>query len=812
MHRRKLMTIIILLFVSCVAFAQEHRGQHKRMPIGEIQGYVFDSTFDLPIEYASIILFSHRDSAQVSGTITDLTGFFHLKDLRPGKYFMDVSFIGYAQKRIDDIAIRRGAFQVDLGEITIDQTALKTDDVEFSIERAPVEYHIDKKVINVSKQPTAISGTAVDVLENIPSVTVDIEGNVSLRGSGNFRVLIDGRPSILEPTDALQQIPASSIDNIEIITNPSAKYEPDGTSGIVNIIMKKNILSGSGGLFNINYGLNDKYGGDFLLNHKQGILSLSIGADYNRRIHEGTSYTESYTESQGQSSYYHSNGISSRGRTHYGFRGTADLNLSPSDILSIGSRWGWRSHEREAELDYDEWVWPPTGHIYYTSINEHKRSGDFLSVFMDYNHSFPRKDHEISTRVSLSQREGEEDATTELQDMSNVIAEGRRSFEDGPSDRVSIRLDYTLPLRELEKLELGYQSRIGSSGDNTGLSQYNPASGQYEIQPQYSHSIEYNRDIHSLYSTYSGETGKLGYMGGLRGEYTLRKIELVGENSEYTIDRPDLYPSMHFSYRFTPQYQVMTSYNRRIHRPRSWYLDPFETWTDAYNVRRGNPDLQPEYIDSYELAYQMSFGDFQFSTEAYYRVTDNMVERVRSVYAEGVTLRSIENVGTEYTFGTEFMLEGNIFKWWNLNNMWNIYNNRIEGILLGENLSTESNSWSTRFNNTFKPGKSTRLQINGNYNSDRVFSQGRMDGYFITNVALEQEFLEKSLTFIFQVNDIFKTSKHESISQGTNFHTFSSFEREAPIYMLTIRYNINNYKAERKRERNGNGGEEEDEF
>ena len=254
----------------------------------------------------------------------------------------------------------------------------------------------------------------------------------------------------------------------------------------------------------------------------------------------------------------------------------------------------------------------------------------------------------------------------------------------------------------------------------------------------------------------------------------------------------------------------MASYTRRIKRPRGWYLEPFITWSDAYNVRRGNPDLEPEYIDSYELVYQRYLGRNLFSIESYYRITHNKVERVRSVYAENVLLHTIENVGKDYMFGAEFTVRLNQLDWWNLNLMGNLYDYRIEGTLYGRPFSRSSFNWTARVNNTFKIGKSTRVQLNGMYNSETVSSQGQRGEMYMANAALKQDFMNRKLSLTLMVRDIFSTGEHEYFSEGPGFYNRRLYTHDAPIVMLTLTYNFNNFKQERDRDEESEDFEEQE--
>jgi len=258
---------------------------------------------------------------------------------------------------------------------------------------------------------------------------------------------------------------------------------------------------------------------------------------------------------------------------------------------------------------------------------------------------------------------------------------------------------------------------------------------------------------------------------------------------------------------------MMVSYTRRIERPRGWYLEPFETWSDAYNVRVGNPDLKPEYIDSYELGYQSYFGKNVFSVESYYRITNNKIERVRSVYSRNVTLHSTANVGNDYTFGAELMFNVDLIKWWNVNLMGNIYNYRVEGILNNNSFDRESNSWGARINNTIKFTPSTRMQFNARYNSPVVSSQGEREGFFTADLSIRQDLFDRLLSATLQIRDIFSTSKYNSISEGSDFYFESFRKREAPVVMLNLSFRFNDYEREKnQRQRGENGNDDEEDF
>jgi outer membrane receptor protein involved in Fe transport len=452
----------------------------------------------------------------------------------------------------------------------------------------------------------------------------------------------------------------------------------------------------------------------------------------------------------------------------------------------------------------------------YLSREDSERSGEYYSLNVDYRHRFTRQGHELSGQAIYNGRDGDENAVNELRDMNNIITSGQRSMEKGPSNEVRLKIDYILPLREKDRFEAGYQSRLHTSEDTNERCDYNPEPGDYDFRPEFSYTTDYDRNIHSVYTLYAGEIGPFGHQAGMRGEYTDRHITLMGEDERFTLDRRDYFPTAHLSYKLPAGQQLMANYTRRIERPRGWHLEPFRTWTDAYNVREWNPDLKLEYIDSYEFGYQVYMGKNLLSAESYYRKTNNKVERVRTVFLEdgytvedNVTLHSIRNVGVDYAMGTEFMFNLNLFPWWNVNLMSNIYEYEIKRTLGDESFSRDSFNWDARINHTVTVRKSTRLQINGMYNSKSVSAQGSRAGFFMTNLAIRQDLMGKNLSATLQVRDLFQTAKHESVSEGVDFYRYSHFTRKAPLFMLNISYNINNFKPERERELEEFEGEED---
>ncbi len=804
--------LLILVFLSFTASGFSNTPVLSLGEKGVVKGKVFDKISNAPIEYATVVIYNAKDSSVVTGTVTDIKGEFRISNLDSGEFYLVVSFLGYRNQQFDNVLVKPGQRMYDIGKISLFPSKEVLGEVEVVAERHSIDYHIDKKVVSVGKQMTAASLSAVEVLENVPSVRVDIEGNVSLRGSSGFTVLIDGKPSILDPSDALRQIPASTIDVIEIITNPSVKYRPDGTAGIINVITKKNRIQGVQGLFNTNVGTYGQYGGDFLLNWRLKNTNLFIGADYNQRAHPGTQLKERNTFRNDSVFHIKSEGDAERSYSTSGLRAGFDWDMTDKDAFSLGFRYGDRSFKSSTEMDFYEWSTPGDGITKYYSFDDSKRGGGYMSLTGNYKHQFDEKGHELSAQIDYSLRNGDEKSHNELYTPEGEISDGKLSTEKGPSNRTEFRLDYTRPFNPKSKMELGFQGRLSDSQDETELFEYDIESGDYVFQPEYSNNTEYLRNILSVYGLYAGSSGNFGYQAGLRSEYTNREITTLKDNESFLIDRMDFFPTVHLSYDFGEDNQMMGSYSRRIDRSRGYYLEPFLTWQDAYNVRMGNPDLLPEYIDSYELAYINEFEKVQLSLEGYYRITHNKVERVRSVYSENVFLHTYDNVGKDYSLGVELMVNMLLVKWWEMDVMGNLYNYKVEGELYGDPFSNSSLNWSSRFNNTFKATKSLQFQLNSSYNSPSVTAQGKYEGYYTFNAAVRADFLKRKLSAVVQARDIFQTANREGTSSGPDFDYYYKYIRKSPFVSLTLSYRLNNFKPKRRdgRGSDGEGMGEED--
>jgi hypothetical protein len=763
-----------------------------------ISGQVHDPELDQGVEYANVILFRSGDSSQVTGAATGPEGRFELPGVEPGKYYLEVSFIGYRTGNVYDVEVAAGA-RLDLGRLSIYQKPVAVEGAEAVAEKPTFKYEVDKKVIEVSKMPTVQSGTAVDALENTPSVQVDIEGNVSLRGSQNFTVQVDGKPTVLEPSDALRQIPASIIERIEVITNPSAKYDPDGVAGIINVVLKRQRAPGFSALADLNAGLRNRYGGDLLLGYRQGIVNAHLGGDFNQRPWYSEMSYDNLTFRQTETLRVVGAGDSDWRSRFGGARGGAELTLGPHDVTSFNARYGLYRSDNSSLIDVEERYLAGDSGRDYANEGGRGSDGNYLYVYADHQHSFDTVEHKVLLSASYVTSRAGNWVQSAVLDGAGATSSGRRSEDDGPLQRTRLEAEYTLPLREKDKLEAGYNGRIENTDQQYDQYLFSPAGNSYVLQSENSHPYWGARYIHAAFATYEWNWRKLGVKLGMRGEYGERIIEVEDLNQKHEMSRWDYFPSAHASY-ITPVGQMTASYSRRIQRPWPWMLRPFESWASERFVMRGNPDVTPEYTDSYELGYQVPFGMNMFSLEGFCRSTTDAFEWVQSVYPgiPNVLLQFPVNAGTERSLGAEMMTNIMLFRLWTLNLTGSLYDYRVEGEVDSVPFSRHSLVWHGRLGNDFRLPTGTRLSFNVYYSSPSVSAQGTNQGYFVTDAAIQQSLFSRALAITLRVRDPFATGRWEAETQGDGFRMWNEFVGEARVVTLSVRYNFNNFRLSPK--------------
>jgi outer membrane receptor protein involved in Fe transport len=816
MNRLKFLTAIwLFLALSGVKAQQGPGGGQMEMPSnGIIGGKVVDDSGN-PVEYATISLMSLRDSTIVSGAISGIDGSFKMTNLKLGVYCMNIKVLGYETKRINPIYLMpkgRGkgeGTEQDFGSIALGNSDVKLDDVTIVGEKSRVQYKIDKKVINPSQDIGSTTGSAVEILQNTPSVTVDIDGNVQLRGSGNFTVLIDGKPSVLSGSEALQQIPANLVENIEIITNPSAKFDPEGAAGIINIILKKKKTLGLTGLVNVSVGTNDKYRGSITLANRIGKIGYSAGFDYRDEKRYGSGYQEREIYGNDATYYMRYDGTRDMDQYSMGFNGGIDYFINDKNTLSISGRYNDRDFSHLMNSYYHEWSSPATTDSYYLRRTESGFGGKSYNLSVDYNLKLAKPEQKLDFSFTYSNRDGVRKnnqsryLTNALNQITDTNPELSKADDTGPSDDYRFKIDFVSPLGTNGILEAGYQGRYEIENENYIYSDFNPSTNLWVIDNLKSNYINFTENIQAIYTTYAGKMMGFDYKFGLRGEYNNRILEQISTGDDFAFEKFDLFPSAYITRQLSKTQQIQLNYSRRVNRPNGRQLDPFVDYSDPKNLRTGNPKLNPEYVDSYELNFQQQISKSFISLETYYRRTNNLITNVSYLQQGDVMLRTFENMNHDNALGVE--LNANMFlaKWWRLNASGSAFYYQIDGVIDGRDITNESFNYNFRFDNSFTFKTNTRLQITGFYMGPSVTAQGKTKASFFTNIAVRHDFMKGKMTATAQLQDIFGAFGWRYTEETENYKSTVNFVREARVLNLSLSYRLNNFKQKRNGERTG---------
>ncbi len=804
---------IFLLFSICIFYSKAYSSTLTNVDddkSGRIKGIIVEKNSGQPMEFANVAVYNASSSSLVSGGITDDKGEFEISGLRLGEYYLEANFIGFEKSVVEDIVINRDNPTFNSGKIRLSNSSVELEGVNVVADKAQVEFKLDKKVVNVSQVMSAIGGTAVEVLENTPSVQVDLEGNVSLRGSSNFTVLIDGRPSVLSGSDALRQIPASAIENIEIITNPSAKYEPDGTTGIINLVMKKNSLNGLSGIVNATIGSNDKYRGDVTLNYRTEKFNFFGGVDWRDDTFKGGAHSLSETYSGDTTSYIKIDGDRNFNRQGKNLKSGIDWFVTDKSTLSLSGELGRSDNKSTGGGRTHEYSVPASDELFSISEEESKRDNKFYSGTLSFQHKFNNEGHQLDAMAFYSREKGSDNEIEgELLADENFnrtpdYIERISTLENEKEREFRLKLDYAYPFSKDGRLEAGLLSRLESDVEDLAFRDYDQSSDSWIINEDFSSETDFTRNIHAVYSTFSNKFGGLQYMAGLRGELTHRETKNTNAEAPSQLNRFDLFPTVHFSYQLEDNIELMSSYSRRINRPRGRDLDPTPNYYNRYTIRFGNPDLKPEFTNSYELGAMYRFSRSYVSLDAFHRITNNKIDRVETLGEDGIYYLNTDNFDKDYSTGAELSGNINFTKWLLVNASVSLYHYRITGDLNGESIDRSSNNLSSRMNTTFKISDNSRLQLQGFFNGKTVSAQGERKAMVFTNVSYRQDFWDKKLTATLNVRDILGTGKFENESYGADFKRWSQWKHEPRTFMLTLSYKLNNFKEDRNSR--GEGG------
>ena len=770
---------------------------------GIIKGKVIESGGNLPVEYATVTLYRAADSVMIDGMITDAYGAFEFKKLVEGTYNVIVRFMGFRKILIAGIGISPNNPVKDLGTITLRPETTNLNEVEIVAEKPLVEYQVDRKVVNVDQQINAVGGTAVDVLENIPSVTTDLEGNVALRGSTSFTVLIDGKPSLLTGSDALQQIPASSIDKIEIITNPSAKYDPDGTAGIINIITKKNSLNGLSGIANLTAGTSPEIAGDITLNYRTKKASYTLGANVANRQMQG--YRESYRETYmgDTTTYLQTNSDNEMMRKSVSIKAGIDYSLTEKNTFTAEANYRMFDMNRKDEAHNQEWSSSDAGHQYYLTNDDDQSDHPTMQFTIRDVQKFKNEGSELSAQLTYDRGDDQGEQTTRQslvddtwEHIEQVILDYKNNTKETEVEWDG-DLDFNHSFKDESKLEAGFQMRLESNLTDYDYYNWDSIAGEWDYDTLNSNRYDFINNIYSVYGTYEKQFNKLGLKAGLRGEYTDRNLDQKTGGEDYPYRKFDLYPSAYLTYFLPYNQQVQLSYSKRVNRPHGGALNPYPMFSDAFNMFTGNPSLEPEFSHALEFNYQKLFGYSYLSIETYYRITTNKMTRVQEVNDEGVMVMTMKNINNDQSLGVEASGNIKVNSWFTINPSATLFNYKLNQETDSTTETRQSTNGNARIDLSANLKTHTRLRLNGSWDSPTVTSDGTRKGTFYVGFAARQDFFDSKLSVTLNIRDIFDSRHMRGTSEGVNFYAENENWRKAPIFSLTVSYKWNNYNRRR---------------
>ncbi|MBA3971639.1 MAG: TonB-dependent receptor [Bacteroidetes bacterium] len=815
---KKIVFILFLLSFTELVFSQERQGPGggDGPAIGKLRGVVIDNRSKVPIEFATIALYKLKDSSLATGIVAGIKGDFELKELPFGRYFMKVNFIGYKQLIIDSIAIWPRALEVDLGQIRLKTNTELLGEVEVTSEKSTIQLGIDRKIFNVDKNIVSEGGSATDVLQSIPSVSVDIDGNLSLRGSGNVTVLIDGKPSGITGTSRaaiLQQIPASSIESIELITNPSAKYDPDGMSGIINIITKKNKLSGFNGSVTIGAGTNDKYNAAAAISYRNS--KVNVYSNYGFRLNTRTGSGYSYRQNIFPDTTYFLNSESSQLSRNVSHNIKTGIEFFLNGKNTIGGSILYNTgKDRSAQVsDYTE---ADENNVLSGSYARDEISEDTpvnLDYNLNYRKTFAKPKQELVFDGTYSTSSGKEHEDYIERDYSlkyapkNAYPLKQNTTTTSNNTIGTIQLDYVHPFKDQMKLEAGAKTTLRNIANDFVSESYNYGSSDFMADTNLSNNFKYTENIFAAYSTFTGTIKKFGYQLGLRAEQANTESYLVTTDEKYTNNYFKLFPSVHLSQKFNKEQEAQISYSRRINRPGMRSLNPFKDYGDPYNIRYGNPYLQPEFINSLELSYVKYWKKAVLTSTAYYRQTTGIIQRIKTIGDSTVSITSFVNLNSSTSYGLELIAKTDITKWWNTTISANVFETKIDGENVDADLQNNNFSYIFKVMSNMHLLKNLDIQFTANYNGPTATAQGEVKSIFAMDFGIKKEIF-KNASLGLNITDLTNARRMAFEASGNNFYQTMERRRESRIATLTFTYRFGKLSETGKKGRQNKGGGE----
>jgi outer membrane receptor protein involved in Fe transport len=758
----------------------------------EIKGKVVDRISRQPIEFATVMISDSKTQQSITGTTTDLDGTFKLSTTSRN-FYVEISFIGFATETLKDIEVTDGL--LDLGTIILTENTQELDEVIVRAEKSSTEFKLDKRVFNVGQDLSSTGASALEVLNNVPSVNVDIEGAISLRGSSGVQILINGKPSVLasESGNALGTITADMIDRIEVITNPSAKYDAEGTSGIINIVIKKEEKKGINGSITLNTGVPNNHSVGLSLNRRTEHFNLFTQIGIGHRTFPGTS--ETINRDLNSNRMISSIGDSEKNETFYNLILGTDYHINKYNVISLTGSFAYEKEKELSNTDFSAFdeaqtlttVWNrdeltrATNPKYQFELQYKKDfqdSEDHHLLFSALGHSFAKdQSSEFYNRASLGVVDFDEQQT-------------RTDFSDAT---YTFKLDYTDPLTDNITLETGAQYIINDVGNDFAVS--DRVDGQWILNSDLTNIFEFNQSVLGTYVTGAYEDDKWGVKAGLRLEHTEVSTLLLNTEQNNEQNYTNLFPTLHTSYKVTEALSFQAGYSKRIFRPRMWDLNPFFNIRNNFNIRTGNPNLLPEFTDSYEITGIYITNKASFNAGIYHRYTTDVVERI-TTFEDNVGISTPLNIGTNRATGIEFNTKYSPAKWLTFNGDFNYNYFKREGTFEATSFDFSADQWSSRIMTKLKLPADIDLEVTGNYRSGYRSLQREMTANLFADLGIRKKIMKGKTILNLSIRDIFSSRFRESETYNQpRFYLYNYHQRGGRFITFGISYGFGKGEA-----------------
>lgn len=807
--------VVIFLFVTTFSFAQQPGGHGQQQTADKtITGFIIDSVSGNPLEYASVAAFRMRDSVLVSGAITDARGFFSIPELTYGKYFLKITFVGYMTKDYGPVVFSPQMGNVyDVGKVFVSLSSSSLNAVEIIAEKPFIEMDLDKKVVNIEGNVNVMGGTALDVLETVPSVTVDMDGNISYRGSENVTILIDGRPANFAGSRkaVLEQIPANMISSIELITNPSAKYDPEGTSGIINIVTKKRKTQNTSITASANWDIYNRYSGNFSIS--QGIKKFNVYLNYDYRndtrlssgdITRFSYINTAYLQEQVSEETDESQGHSLKFGADYFINALNTIGFSVNGNMRSSAEDGFTNNtEKDVNMMFLN---------NYRNITFAEDEHSMLNGNMYYSRKFanPKQTLMVDFNYSTGTFESFSEQTSRFYDIDwlqidSIMGTIENNVSDSKNSTILGKIDYTHPFGENKKLETGTHITIRTMDSDNDYFTGIEGGDANILDTTRSNSFLYDEYVYAAYGNYAQTIGKWSFSGGLRFEYAVATPKIENDTVTYVNDYYSLYPTAAISRKIKEGEEIQLTYSKRVNRPSFHSISPFIDWSNSPNLRGGNPYLKPEYIHSIELGYMKIWKNTSIMPSLFYKRTVDLISRYRVNYLDTFSLATYANIASADAYGAEFIITQTFTKWWKINASGSVFYTHINGENIEADLTSDDFSWSGRMNSTMKIGKKGEFQASVMYRGPSVMLQGSRTGMFFVNGGLKYVLIDNKLTLSVNARDIFNTMKFGVTMEDETFKFIVNrkWQSQSLMFGVTWQFNAKN-GMQRKRSEDSN--------